>query len=665
MARTIGIDTGGTFTDLVALERGEPVVAKTPSIPADPARALLDALALVGGARRGERVVHGTTVALNALLTGALARVALVTNAGFEDLLEIGRQERPHIYALHPAKPAPLVERRLRFGVAERSWPDPAGEGVLRVERAGRAELARLARRLAASGAESVAVCLLHAWADPSVERELAGRLRACGLPTTCSAELLREHREVERFSTAVVNAALVPRMRAYLGSLAERLAPARLELLQSSGGTIDAARAADEPVRVLFSGPAGGVVGAAAAAFEAGLEDFVAIDVGGTSTDVAFHEVGAQAARRPVEPLRVAGHPVAVPSLDIHTIGCGGGSLVELDAGGALHVGPESAGADPGPMAYGKSERLTLTDAHLLLGHIASGRFLGGALALDEARVARAFEALGKRAGARPAAAAQAVLEVARAGVRRALGVMTMERGQDPRRLPLVAFGGGGGLHAAALAASLGMRAALVPRHPGALSARGLCAARPLADAERAVLEPLERWPAARRRAAQRALAREARARLAAGGTRAGGRVLLEHALDLRYRGQSFEIAVPDAGDAQERFHRAHEALYGYRLERPIELVCLRARALVREARERPTRPRARRLPAEAVLGERRVWLGRSVPVRARVIDRDALSPGCAFEGPAVIEEYSGTTLLPPGWRASVTAGGHLLLQA
>jgi N-methylhydantoinase A len=669
VARTIGIDTGGTFTDLVLAEGRALTVAKVPSTPADPVRAILAGLEHLGGLRAGDHVVHGTTVALNALLTGRLARVALITNQGFRDLLEIARQDRADIYALHPEKPAPLVARARRFEVASRVWPAPDAPAngrarMVRVQKPSRSELARLVRAVARSGAESLAIGLLHSYADPRDERVLARALAALDLPITCSAELLAEHREYERFSTAAVNAALVPLVRAYLGSIEARLGGARLSLLQSSGGTLPAARAAREPVRVLFSGPAGGVVGATHAAREAGLGAFVGLDMGGTSTDVAFHDPArgrARALEQALEPPRVAGHPVAVPALDVHTIGCGGGSLVHVDAGGVLHVGPESAGADPGPVAYGRSDVPTVTDAHVLLGHVASGTFLGGRLDLDHAAVARAFARLARRLGTSPSDAARAVLDVARAAMRRALGVMTMQRGQDPARLALVAFGGAGGLHAAALSAALGMRGALVPRHPGALSARGMTAAEPQRDLVETLLVPLaalERRARARRLAAL--VERAATELVAEGAPRRALR--FEATLDLRYVGQSFELRLADSADPRAAFHRAHRALYGYALEeREVELVCLRVRARAERPMPRTRPPRACSVPRAARRDA--APLAFAHRVRAQVLTREALPPGCTFTGPARIEEYSGTTLVPPGWRARVTRGGHLWL--
>jgi len=668
----VGVDTGGTFTDLVRVRGEELEVWKLPSTPADPSRAVLEGIERLSGDRRGAQVIHGTTVALNALLSGRGARTALVTNAGFADLIEIGRMDRPQLYVPHPEKPAALVPRELRFEVGARVWPDPRTGATVRVAKPSARELRALARRLGAAGVESVAVCLLHSYGDPTDEREVAAALAGLGVPVTCSGTLLAEYREYERFSTAVVNAALVPVMRAYVERLSGALEHARLSLLQSNGGTLPADRAALEPVRVLLSGPAGGVVGAARAARDAGFERMVGLDLGGTSTDVCFRAADAPAGHGRDAP-RVGGHPVAVPSLDIHTIGCGGGSLVEVDAGGALRVGPASAGADPGPVCYGASDRPTLTDAHVLLGHVAPGAFLDGRLELDVDAVARAFELLGRELGLRPADAAQGVLDVARAAMRRAVGVMTMQRGEDPADLPLVAFGGAGGLHAAALAESLGMTAAVVPRGPGVLSALGLATADAIEESSRSLLAPLERVSVRERRSALTALAGSCRQALRDAG-HAARSIEIETFLDLRYAGQSFEIQVLDRPAGRptaalaRAFHERHAALYGYRLEeREVELVCLRARAVARRPHREPGRARSRPLPAGAIAGERRVAFadaGRARWTRTPVVERARLRPGHRFEGPLILEEFTGTTAVPPGWSGRVVAGGHLVLR-
>ena len=658
--RTIGVDTGGTFTDLVAVEGGEVRTEKFPSTPDDPARAVLAGIEALGGADATTEIVHGTTVALNALLTGATATTALVTNRGFRDLIEIGRQTRPELYALHPRKSEPPIPRSLRFEVSQRSWP--ALDGDLEcIEEPTATELACLREAIGRSGARSVAVCLLHSYADPTNELRVARALAPLGLPVTCSAGILPEYREFERFSTAAVNAALMPLMGRYLDGLERALGGGRLSVLQSSGGTLAASQAAREPARVLLSGPAGGVVGAARAARQAGLENIVTLDMGGTSTDVAFHS-GRGRVQDIVCDVRVADQPVALPALDIHTVGCGGGSLVRVDRGGILHVGPESAGADPGPVCHGTGTELTVTDAHVLLGHLSSGTFAGGRVSIDSDAVTRAFERLARRLGTRPTAAAAAVLDVARSAMRRAVGVMTMQRGHDPRGLPLVAFGGAGGLHAAALAEGLDLPGALVPRLPGCVSAFGMAHADALTDLARSVLAPLDEWGPARRRRAQAELTRTGRSQLVAAGHRTRS-VETECSLELRYRGQSFEIAVAEDGTraVEEAFHERHEALYGWRMEdREVELVTLRARALVRSPEAAAPAARARALPAAALIGQRKVIFGERKRETA-LIDGARLCPGHRFEGPAVIEDTTGTTLVPPGWKARVTPGGHL----
>jgi N-methylhydantoinase A len=660
--KMIGVDTGGTFTDLVCLDGEELTVEKLASTPKDPSQAVLEGVARLGGAGPKDEVVHGTTVALNALLTGRVARTALVTNEGFQDLIEIGRQARPELYALHPVKTPTLIPRELRFELPQRSWPGTNGE-LESIRKPTKPELAELGKQLKKAKPDSIVICLLHSFSDPTIEQDVAASLKGLGIPITCSGTLLREYREFERFATGMANACLVPLIQNYIAALRAKLPKARLSILQSNGGSLPAERAAIEPARVLLSGPAGGVVGAARAAREAGLSRIVTLDMGGTSTDVAFHRANTEMWES-VSRAEVAGLPIGLPALDIHTIGCGGGSIVRLDAGGILHVGPASAGADPGPVCHGKGDELTVTDAHVYLGHIAAGNFLGGAFELDVDAVARGFERLAKQLGCDARGAAQAVLEVARAAMRRAIGVETMQRGQDPKNLPVVAFGGAGGLQAAALAGALDLPGALVPALPGCLSAYGMATADAISDRSRTLLAPLASWNAKDRRAVAKELSAEATAELRAAGHKAKS-IEYEYSLELRYRGQSFELAVIeqfDSGVAQ-RFGTRHEELYGWALEDgEIELVNLRVRALVRKPVATTKMPRRKSLAKSAIVGERRATFDSeySVPI----IDRSALTPGVEFKGPALIEEFSGTTLLPPDWDARVTAGKHLWLQ-
>jgi len=666
----VGVDTGGTFTDLVLAIPGEPLrIAKVPSTPDDPGRALLQGLEELGvpGAP-GATVVHGTTVALNALLTGRTGAAALVTNEGFEDLLEIDRQARPDLYAMEPRRPEALIPRERRFGIRQRSWPSPGPGGA--VEEAicpTDEELTELCDRVEASGVRSVAVCLLHSYADPEPERRIARALTGRGLECTTSSGLIAEYREAERFSTAACNAALIPVVRAYLERLDGALPEARLEVLQSSGGGLSAARAAGEPVRVLLSGPAGGVVGAARAAAAAELGAIATLDMGGTSTDVAFHSPGAELAGL-AEEVRVAGHSIAVPTLDMHTVGCGGGSLARVDAGGVLRVGPESAGADPGPVAFGRGgTHPTVTDAHVVLGRIApmdaAGGFLGGSLDLDVDAAMTAYDRLGAALGVDRVQAAEAVIDAANASMRRALGVMTMQRGRDPRSTPLVAFGGGGGLAAAELARGLGMPAALIPASPGVLSAHGMTRAERSVDRSASVLRPLADVPGDARSALIEDLKRQARAALFEGDP-LDREPRYEASLSLRYRGQSYELSIPDGEDPEAAFHGAHSARFGWTLEgQEVQLVHVRVRATEVLA---PGSGPAAEGPSDrgpAPVGQRTVVFG-GEPLLVDVHRRDLLEQGAHIEGPAIIEEYSGTTVLPPGSEARVVGGLGLLIQ-
>ncbi len=512
------------------------------------------------------RLHYGSTVATNALLERRGARVALVTTAGFEDVLEIGRQTRPELYDLEPRRPEPLVASRDRFGVPERVLADGRVERALDVRGARRIAAAVRRRR-----AQAVAICLLHSYRNPVHEARLARAFEGAGLHVTVSHRLLREYREYERVATTVVNAYVGPLMTAHVGRLAAA-APGGVRVMQSNGGLVGGATAAAEPVRTVLSGPAGGVAGAAELARRAGFPRVVTLDMGGTSTDVSLVD-GEPAARGETS---IGGLPIRVPAIDIHTVGAGGGSVARVDVGGALRVGPQSAGADPGPACYGRGTLPTVTDANLLLGRLVAHAFLGGDMTLDVARARAAVAPLARRLGGSIEAAAAGVVAVVTAAMERALRVITVERGHDPREFTLVAFGGAGGLHAAALARALGMRRVYVPPHPGLLSAWGVLAAAPIRDVTRTLgrLDPAPEVLAS----GLRVLARDARAAIAQDGVR---RPRLEPSLDVRYAGQSYELTVPFRAAWRRDFHRRHRQLFGHAApDRPLEVVTLRMRA-------------------------------------------------------------------------------------
>ena len=611
----VGVDVGGTFTDLVAVVDGEIRTAKVPTVPGDEGAGVAAALAASGIAPGAVEVLaHGTTVATNALLERRGARTALVTTEGFRDVIEIGRQNRPSLYDLAESRPPPLVPRELRFTVRERVGPD----GVLvELEEAG---VDAVVAAVAAAGVEAVAVCLLFSFLHPEHERRIGEALRAAlpGVRVSLSSELLPEFREYERCSTTVANAYLAPALAAYL----ERLEPQPL-VMQSSGGVVEAVAAAGRPAACVLSGPAAGVVGAAFVAGAGGDRDLLTFDMGGTSTDVASVlggevQVTADAA--------VAGVPIRFPMVDVHTIGAGGGSIAWLDDGGALRVGPQSAGARPGPACYGRGgERPTVTDANLVLGYLGDGVVLGGEVRLDRGLAERALASLGLE----PLDAALGVVRVVDAGMTRALRVVSVERGIDPRELTLVAFGGAGPLHACSLAEELGIGRVVVPRASGVLSALGLAAADLRCDYVGAGFDDLE----------QRA-----------GHELPGAE--LRRLVDARYRGQSHELTV-DADGWERGLADAHERRYGFRLDGEPELV---ARRLV-ATRARP-RPELRASRSVAEPGRRRAYLDggwAEVPVHG---------PGAAVAGPAIVELPEATCLVRPGWAGEPDAAGSLVLE-
>jgi N-methylhydantoinase A len=640
----VAVDTGGTFTDVVALVDGEITVRKLASTPDDPARAVLEGIRQLAPAR-SFTLVHGSTVGTNTLLERTGARVALVTNRRFEDILEIGRQNRPQLYAIVGHRPAPLVAAGDRHGVAGRIGPTGQVEEDLDPT-----ELEALADRV--RDAEAVAICLLHSYAEPAHEERIAAALEAVGSPLSVSSRLLPEYREYERTATTVVNAYIAPRMDRYLGRLEREAGAERVRIMGSAGGAIPVARARQEAVHTVLSGPAGGVAGALAAATDAGLRDIITFDMGGTSTDVSLC---------PGEPLHtreftIAGIPVAIPVIDIHTVGAGGGSIAGLDAGGAIRVGPRSAGADPGPICYGRGGRgVTVTDANVWLGRLPPDVFLCGQAALDRAAIEPELRQLADGMGKDLDEAAEGIISVVDTAMEGALRVISVERGHDPADFTLVAFGGAAGLHAAELAERLGIPRVLVPGDPGVLSALGMAVSPVRKDLSRSVLltGAAALGPAVDRHFAE--LERTARAAMLEEGAPTD-QIRIRRLVDARYAGQSFELTVP-ADDWAEAFHRAHAERYGFdRRDAELELVTLRVQAAGRgRAYPGPTRgwpDRATRIDDVRYRGAR---------VGARVVPRAALAPGEGLDGPAILHEYTATFWLPPGWSARILGNGIL----
>jgi N-methylhydantoinase A len=660
----VAIDTGGTFTDCVYLRDGELRVLKLFSTSADPSIAVLDALRTIAGTQPVD-VRHGTTVGTNAMLERKGARTAFVTTAGFEDTIAIGRQTRQRLYDWFAPAPVPLVERALRFGVPERV----SAEGdVLRAPT--EQELAALVEQVRRSGAESVAISLLFSFANPATEERVEAALRTLGIPISTSHRILPEFREYERASTTVVNAYLAPKMRTYLLHLEERVrgatrstqrATGRVDVMQSSGGIIPARLAAEEPVRTVLSGPAGGVIGAVRMATLAGFEKIIGFDMGGTSTDVFLADAVGGGARLTREAM-VAGVPISVPMLDIHTAGAGGGSLARFDAGGMLRVGPESAGADPGPICFGRGTQATVTDANLLLGRLDPQSFLGGGVTLDRERTQAMLQ---QQKGPLPTSEefAAGILRVIETQMEKAIRVISVEQGYDPRQFTLVAFGGGGPLHACSLARALRMVRVLVPALPGALSAVGMLFADTVRDYSRTVMLPGEAIHTIHTLYA----ALEARGRADFAAENLAGAA--QPSIDLRYRGQGYELNVPwDAhapGEALAAFHRLHAQRYGFSdAARAVEIVNLGLRMVAAAEPYAPTpRPMMPGDGRAACYAERDVWFERGFEP-ARFYSRDALLPGDMVHGPAMITEYTSATALPPGCSAHVDGRCNLVIS-
>ncbi len=645
-----GVDVGGTFTDVVAWEGGLLRTAKVLTTP-DQSEGVMAGVAAAAGS--GD-LLHGTTAATNALLERAGARTVLVTDAGFEDLLEIGRQDRPSLYDLSTTRPVPLVERSRRVGMSGRS--DRQGQPL------GPADSEEAAARVAALSPEAVAVCLLYSFLDGAAEEHLAEALhrRLPGVPVGLSSVVAPEFREYERASTTVVNSYLTPVVAGYLEALQARARAAgveRVAVMRSSGGLMTLEEAAALPAAIVLSGPAGGVVAAAALGRALGHDHLISFDMGGTSTDVCRIEGGRPgvAYERAID-----GYPCRLPAVAVHTIGAGGGSLGWVDAGGALRVGPRSAGAVPGPACYGRGgSAATVTDAHVVLGRLDPSARLAGTLAVDAPAARASVERLGSQVALPGGEAALGMVAVVEAHMQRALRRVSVEEGADPRRAVLVAFGGAGGLHASALARSLEMAGLVVPAHAGVFSALGLLLAPPRVDVARSVTV----GDGAALDAAVAGVMVQAAQSLAAASP--GGRPQVTAYADARYRGQSHETSVPyRPGEGWEqlvaRFHRAHRQRNGFdRPGDPVEVVTVRAEAVGPPALRWEDLPSSRP-EGEAARGHREV-LTADGPVEAAVWWRPALAPGREVLGPAVVEEPDATTWLGPGERAAVHPSGAL----
>ena len=671
----IAIDTGGTFTDCVWIDPSTHRLRmlKVFSTPADPSQAIVEAIAKIA-ADAEFILLHGTTVGTNTLLERKGAWTALVTTAGFEDAIEIGRQARPRLYDFFFDRIEPLVAKDLRFGIEERT----AATGEILTEPTA-VELQKLAEQVAAAKPESVAISLLFSFANAKNEQAVAESLRMLTVPLSISHQILLEFREYERTSTVVINAYLQPVMRRYLENMERALrmrasgvgrqasgpgkrrsGSGRIFVMQSSGGITALATAAREPVRTVLSGPAGGVVGAAATARGSGFENIIAFDMGGTSTDVSLVEGTITTAND----AQIAGLPISVPMLDIHTVGAGGGSLARFDAAGVLRVGPESAGADPGPICYGRGVQPTVTDANLLLGRLQPTKFLGGEFTLDLERTRRVTQEWLKKQGSNLSLEkfAAGVVRVVNATMEKAIRVVSIERGRDPRRFTLVAFGGAGGLHACALAEALSIPHVIVPAFPGALSALGILWSDVVKDYSRTVLWRVSREiPLAKLNQEFSTLEKTATRDFE--GECWNGIPRLIRTVDLRYRGQGYELNLPLTRNLLREFEQEHQRRYGYvHAKREIEIVTLRLRAALKSSRPHAAVATVRGKMGRTSTSEAEVFFdGRRV--KTKIYAREELGTRETLRGPAIVTEYSATTVVPPGKKLRIDDVGNLII--
>jgi N-methylhydantoinase A len=652
----IGVDTGGTFTDFVFKDGVRWGVYKCLSTPHSPAEAVLNGLQHVSD-EKAKRIVHGSTVATNAILERKGVKTALITNKGFEDIIEIGRQNRSRLYDLAYRREPHVVPKELRFGVKERILC--TGEILEDLDTAG---AKHILQEIEEAKAESVAVCLLYSYLAPSHEKKIGELVEALNIPVSLSHEILSEFREFERTSTTIINAYVSPKMKGYVSHLMDALSEEdSLRVMQSNGGSISAATAMNESVRTILSGPAGGAVGAREIGKMAGFDKIISFDMGGTSTDVSLMDNQLSLTLES----EISGYPVKVPMIDIHTVGAGGGSVAYMDLGGSLKVGPESAGADPGPICYGKGDRITVTDAHLYLGRLIPEHFLGGSMRLQTDKLEPFFRRMSKDLSLSTVELAEGILSVANTAMEKAIRVISVERGFDPREFTLFTFGGAGGMHAAYLARLLSIPKVLVPNNPGILSAIGMLMADIIKDYSLTVMLNQFNTDAGELSKLFFSLEGKGKEDLISEGLEVEN-VILERYLDMRYEGQSYEIIVPFNDNFLEDFHGLHEKKYGYRnQDKTVEIVNLRLRA--RGVPDKPTFEESRlsseKLDKETLLGEKEVIFDYR-PARTQIINRERLVSGNRMSGPAVLVEYSSTIVVPPFAEASVDEYGNLIME-
>lgn len=642
----IGIDTGGTFTDFVFFNGHSLIIHKVPSTPEDPSKAIISGIKeVLGDKQLNLQIVHGTTVATNALLERKGARIALITTKGFEDVIQIGRQNRGELYDIFWEAPIPLVDKSLRLGISERT----TYEGKI-TEKINKSEVLKLSAKIKRLNVEGIAICFLHSYANPRNEERAEKYLGSLGLPISTSSKILPEFREFERTSTIVANSYLLPKVKNYMDTLSKKLPGAEISIMQSSGGIMSPEQASTEPVRIILSGPAGGVVGATKIAKLAGHEKIITYDMGGTSTDVALCEDGPKFTTETL----IDGIPIKIPMIDITTIGAGGGSIARIDSGGALKVGPESAGADPGPACYGRGSEPTVTDANIVLGRIKPESFLGGRMKIFPQKSESSLRKLARRLNLSIEQVAEGIIKVANANMERALRVISIGKGYDPREFVLVSFGGAGGLHACELAQGMEIKTIIFPKDPGVLSALGMLTADTFKDYSVTVFLNQEE---ANSNAIEEAFSL---LEIKAHKDFPTHKIKSRRFLDVRYKRQSHEITVPYTKNFISTFHRKHKKMYGYnKTKSEVEIITLRLRAIAKK-RELEI-PQLNNDKTKIKTSKERIIFG-GKNVSAVIYSRNDLYPSFKFEGPALVLEDTSTILIPPGYKCHVDDWGNII---
>jgi len=657
----IGIDTGGTFTDFVIYINGKIEIDKIPSTPKDPSLSILKGINKILRSNFSPMVIHGTTVATNSLLERKGGRVALITTEGFEDILFIGRQTRRELYSLRGERRVPLLPRRLCFGLEERTSASGKVEKKVSLPR-----LRETLEKIKKLKPDAVAVSLINSYANSSNEKTVSRELKKEKFLISVSSEILPEYREYERTATTAVNAYLMPVISRYLTKLEKKLQKAELRIMQSNEGYILPAKAKREPIRTAFSGPAGGVVGAFHLGKAAGFRNIITFDMGGTSSDVSLIDGEI---RRTSESV-IGDFPIRIPIIDIHSVGAGGGSIAYVDRGGSLRVGPQSAGADPGPACYGRGDLPTVTDANLVLGRLVPEFFLGGKMELFPRRSREALGNLAKKINKSLIETAAGIIEIANANMEKAIRVISIERGFDPRDFSLFSFGGAGGMHAADIASHLKMPRVIVPKNAGVLSSLGLLMADSIKDYSKSILKTAEKTSKEELENHFKKLIEKSIKSMKEDGFKEDA-VTIFSSLDLRYQGQSYEITIPYRNKITSNlsfvsdFHKAHRKLYSYHhKQRAVEIVNIRVKAVGTTKKIKLKRlPPKNKNPERAFMKKQTIhYEGKTW--QASVFKRVLLATGNKIKGPALIADSESTTFLPPSYTLEVDGFLNLIIQ-